>query len=103
VQNEIQNDLKTIWERENVDELRLRQKYLFKFGFIVDCIFAYFMDDKHKINFHKIHTATTTKVSEVEQHPFYVILTENNCASKDEIRIFVNLIITQNSVFFFLI
>ena len=105
MQKEIQNDLKKIWAKENLDELRLRQKYLFKFGFIVDCIYAYYMDENQKIDFDKMRKAILTNVEIVEQHSFYSILSENKCASEEEIRIFVNLILTipRNAVIFFLI
>jgi len=106
-QNEIQNDLKEIWKEQNVDELRLQQKYLFKYGFIMDCIYAYYMEDDYEnlsdyenIDFSKVDTAAITKVEMVEQHPFYHILTENKCASEEEIRIFMNLIISRIQVIF---
>ena len=106
VQNEIKNDLNTIWAGENVDELRLRQKYLFQFGFIVDCIYAYFMDDEeNNIDIVQINALIATKVTIVQHHPLYAILNKNICANKEAVRIFIKLINLQNEVgnFLFLI
>jgi len=82
MQNQIQHDLKQIWGKEDVAQLRLRQKHLFEFGFIVDCIYALFMNEKQRIDFGKILKMIATKEKMVHLYPFYDILIKNKCAKK---------------------